>query len=146
MDRRNHLFGEKSNQSSVLFWPGKIYVRKLYCMIYVRDAGQRAEQWIFSFFSRYFLGKDAQSKFITLDGEGQNNFLSVYAPVAFYQTRKFCSIFNHEVSEKFQTAFDRIENTPLWNFSEISYFLLASPSLNLHLLITLHYSEKSRSM
>ena len=54
----------------------------------------------------FFLGKDAQSKFITLDGEGQNNFLSVYAPVAFYQTSKFCSIFNHEVSEKFQTAFD----------------------------------------
>ena len=53
----------------------------------------------------FFLGKDAQSKFITLDGEGQNNSLSVYAPVAFYQTSKFCSIFNHEVSEKFQTAF-----------------------------------------
>ena len=49
----------------------------------------------------FFLGKDAQSKFITLDREGQNNFLSVYAPVAFYQTSKFCSIFNHEVSEKF---------------------------------------------
>ena len=52
---------KKSNESSVMFfWPGKIYVRKLYCMIYVRDAGHRAEKWIFSFFSRYFLGKDAQ--------------------------------------------------------------------------------------